>query len=387
MSQSFDVVIIGGGLAGLSLAVTLRDSRFSVAVVEGRVPVLPDGWDTRIYAVNSANASFLNALGVWQHFPLSRVAPVREMMIKGDAGGRLKFSAYDSGVSELAWILEASLMQQALWGAAKAQGNLSLFCPVRPMALAITPDLASLTLEDGRHLSAKLIVAADGADSWARQAAGIDVVFKPYRHMGVVANFACEQAHGDTAFQWFREDGVLAYLPLPGGNRISIVWSTADEHANELLALSADEFCRQVAAAGEQRLGKLELLTPPAGFPLRLMRAPRTVGPRLALIGDAAHAIHPLSGHGINLGFQDAQVLGELLASCPAHIDCGDQGWLRRYERSRAEQVFALQSVTHGLQRLFLPRNATLAALRNTGLNFTNALPVIKSLLVRYALA
>ncbi len=386
MNQDFDVVIVGGGLAGLALAVALRASRLSVAMVEGRVPVTPDGWDARIYAVSPANARFLEEIGIWQHFQASRLAPVRAMKIYGDAGGRLDFSAYDSGVGELAWIIEASLMQCELWETARRQGNVSLFCPARPQSLAIQADAAHLVLEDGRKLGARLVVAADGADSWTRQAAGIEVTFMPYHQTGVVANFACEKPHRDTACQWFRTDGVLAYLPLPGGKLISIVWSTAEEHAGELLALPAEEFCRRVASAGGQRLGELSLVTPPAAFPLRLMRAPRTVAPRLALIGDAAHAIHPLSGHGINLGFQDARVLAEVLATCPDYVDCGDEWWLRRYERARIEEVLALQSLTHGLQRLFLPRAAPLSLLRNAGLNLINVLPVVRDTLVRYAL-
>ncbi len=228
-------------------------------------------------------------------------------------------------------------------------------------------------------------MAADGADSWTRAAAGIDVSFKPYEQHGVVANFATERPHREVACQWFRDDGVLAYLPLPG-NLISIVWSTPADHAAELLALSPELFCDRVADAGGRRLGALSLVTPPAGFPLRLMRAPRMVAPRLALIGDAAHAIHPLSGHGINLGYQDARVLAETLMALPAHIDCGDLNWLRRFERARKEEVVALQSVTDGLQRLFSLPGQPFSLLRNAGLNFTHRLPVVKDLLVRYAM-
>jgi len=386
MDQNFDVVIVGGGLAGLSLAVALRASRLSIAMVEGHAPVAPEGWDTRIYAVSPANRRFLEEIGIWRHFDASRLAPVRTMEIHGDAGGRLDFSAYDSGVDELAWIVEASLMQRELWETARRQGNVKLFCPARPQTLAIQAETAHLVLEDGRKLGARLVVAADGADSWTRQAAGIEVAFKPYGQMGVVANFSCEKPHRDTAFQWFRGDGVLAYLPLPGGKLISIVWSTAAEHARELLALLTEAFCRRVASASGERLGELSLVTPPAAFPLRLMRAPRTIAPRLALLGDAAHTIHPLSGHGINLGFQDARVLAEVLSACPDYADFGDEWWLRRYERARCEEVLALQSATHGLQRLFLPRAAPLARLRNAGLNLVNALPVVRDALVRYAL-
>lgn len=384
--MKFDIAIVGGGLAGLALAVALRDSRLSVALVEGRLPVRPDGWDARIYAISPANARFLARIGVWSHLERQRMEAVRHMSIAGDADGRLDFSAYDSGVDELAWIIEASLMQAELWESAKRQANLQLFCPARPAGLNLAAEAAELSLADGRQISARLVVAADGADSWTRQAAGIEVSFKPYGQHGVVANFETERPHRGVAYQWFRNDGILAWLPLPG-DRISIVWSTPQAHAEELLALPAEEFSARVAAAGGGQLGALRMITPPAGFPLRLMRAPRTVQPRLALIGDAAHAIHPLSGHGINLGFQDAAVLADVLRQQPGHVDCGELALLRRYERARLEDVVALQGVTDGLQRLFATMAPPVSLLRNAGMNLTNRLPVIKDALVRYALA
>ncbi|MBI4985848.1 MAG: UbiH/UbiF family hydroxylase [Rhodocyclales bacterium] len=383
--MDFDVAIVGGGLAGLALAVALRTSRLEVALVESKPPATPPGWDARVYAVSPGSARFLDDIGIWPHLDQTRIAPVRQMEIHGDAGGRLDFSAYDSGVGELAWILESALLQQELWESAKRQANLTLLCPAVPADLAFAAEAAALVLADGRRLRAKLVVAADGADSWTRAKAGIDVAFRPYGQLGVVANFACAKAHRDTACQWFREDGVLAYLPLPG-NFVSMVWSTPEAHARELLALAPQALCASVAQAGGDRLGKLELVTPAAGFPLRLMRAPRVVAPRLALIGDAAHTIHPLSGHGINLGFQDARVLAEVLTQRPDHVDCGDERWLRRYERSRKEEVVALQSVTDGLQKLFAHPGLPLAVLRNLGLNLTQRLPAVKNALVRYAM-
>lgn len=383
--MDFDVVIVGGGLAGLSLAVALKRSRLSIGLVEGRAPVPADGWDARIYAISPANARFLTDIGAWRHLDPARIQPVRTMEVYGDAGGRLDFSAYDAGVAELAWIIEASLMQLELWETTRRQGNVTLLCPGVPRSLTFTGEAATLTLADGKQLRSRLVVAADGADSWTRAAAGIEVAFKPYEQHGVVANFSTEKPHREVACQWFRHDGVLAYLPLPG-NLISIVWSTPPEHAAELLALPPESFCDRVADAGGRRLGALSLVTPPAGFPLRLMRAPRMVAPRLALIGDAAHAIHPLSGHGINLGFQDARVLAETLIQEPEHVDCGDLTWLRRFERARKEEVIALQTVTDSLQRLFALPGQPFALLRNAGLNFTHRLPVVKDLLVRYAM-
>ncbi len=385
-TMKFDVLIVGGGLAGLSLAVALRRTQLSVGVIEGRGPAAANDWDVRIYAVSPANQRFLDEIGVWSHLDACRVSRVEAMEIHGDAAGRIDFSAYDAGADELAWIVESGAMQAELWESAKRQANVTLLCPAHPDALSFTAEDARIALGDGRRVEAALIVAADGADSWTRQAAGIQVRFKDYGQCGVVANFQTERPHRGKAFQWFRTDGVLAYLPLPG-NMISVVWSTSQLHAAELLALSADVFGLRVAEAGKQQLGELSLVTPPAAFPLRLMRAPRSIAPRLALVGDAAHTIHPLSGHGINLGFRDAKALAELLNAKPSHIDCGDLMLLRRYERARKEEVVALQFATDGLQRLFAPDLRLLSAVRNFGLNLTNGMPVIKDLLVRYALS
>ena len=381
----FDLIIIGGGLAGASLAVALRDTRLRIALIESQAPTRPAGWDARIYAVSPANADFLERIGAWKHLDPGRMAPIRSMDVVGDRGGRIEFSAYDTGVPELGWILESSLMACEFWESLKRQSNVTLFCPARPHALHWHADTAELELDNGQRLSARLIVGADGRDSWTRQQAGLEAITTPYGEKGVVANFATEKPHRHVAYQWFRDDGVLAYLPLPG-NRMSIVWSTPDAHADALCALPADELCQRVAAAGEHRLGRLECLTPAAAFPLRLIRVPRTVAPRLALLGDAAHGIHPLSGHGINLGFQDVRVLAELLAGAPNWQDIGDERFLQRYQRARREEIVLMQGTTDRLRRLFRSPNALLGTLRNVGLSATNQLPFIKNTLARYAL-
>ena len=384
--MKFDVLIVGAGLAGAALAAALRGSNLKIGVIEARPPSRPAGWDPRIYAISPANVEFLSAIGIWQHLDTARMAPVYDMEIHGDAGGRLDFSAYDSGLRELAWIVESSLMQQELWETIKRQHNVTLIWPASPAALAIDDSAAHLTLSDGRRIEARLIVAADGRDSWVRQAAGIGARNTPYGEKGVVANFRCEKPHRDTAIQWFRKDGVLAYLPLPE-QHMSMVWSAPDALADELVALSPDALCAKVAEAGEHRLGALTPATPAAAFPLRLMRVDSAVKPRLALIGDAAHAIHPLSGHGINLGYQDARALAEQLATLPAWRDPGELPVLRAYARARAEETALLQYTTHGLNRLFKPADPLLSGLRNFGLNLTNRLPVLRNALVRYAIA
>jgi ubiquinone biosynthesis UbiH/UbiF/VisC/COQ6 family hydroxylase len=384
-----DIVIVGGGLAGLALAAALRSSRYSVAVVEGRAPQVPQGLDARVYAISPANAAFLSDIGIWRHLDANRLQVVERMEVFGDTSGRIAFSAYDSGVSELAWIAESSLLHQELWETVKRQPNVQLLCPAKPEALEMGEHAATLHLADGRTLVADLVVAADGADSWTRKALGVDVDFRHYEQLGVVANFACSKPHRGTAYQWFINDGqgggVLAWLPLPG-NRISMVWSTPKIQGEALCKLSPEALCQRVAEAGQDLLGDMELITPPVGFPLRLMRAPRMVGPRFALVGDAAHAIHPLSGHGINLGFQDAKVLADTLSGLRPFEHCGDMLSLRPYERSRKEEIVALQTMTDSLQRLFVTQIGPLVWLRNTGMNLTGKLPVLRDALVRYAL-
>jgi ubiquinone biosynthesis UbiH/UbiF/VisC/COQ6 family hydroxylase len=387
--MQFDVVIVGGGLAGLALACALRDTRLKIALVESRAPAPAAGWDARVYAISPANADFLRRIGAWKHLDAARIAPVHAMKVRGDGDSRLDFSAYEAGVPELGWILESSLMACELWENVKRQGNLTLLCPASPQSMDMGSEAVVLTLSDGRTLSSRLLIGADGRDSWVREAAGLNAVNTPYGEMGVVANFTCERPHRGIARQWFRDDGVLAWLPLAGGDgihRISIVWSTPDAHAEALLALPGDELAERVAAAGNHELGKLAPLTPAAAFPLRLMRVPRCVASRLALVGDAAHGIHPLSGHGINLGYQDARVLAELLAATPEWQDIGSERLLQRYQRARREETILMQYTTHTLHQLFREKLPGLKPLRNIGMNLTNALPVLKTQLVRFAI-
>lgn len=383
--QQFDLIIVGGGLAGASLAVALRDSSLRIALVETAPPRRPDGWDARIYAVSPANVTFLDSIGAWRHLDTGRIAPIAAMKVFGDAGGALEFSAFETGVPDLGCIVESSLMACELWESLKRQSNLRLFVGHKPAELEFRDEVAVLRLSDGEVLSAALLVGADGRDSWVRQAAGLSAHDRHYGEKGVVANFSVARPHRNVAWQWFRDDGVLAYLPLPG-QRISIVWSAPDALADELCALSPEAFCERVEEAGGGVLGRLELLTPAQAFPLRLMRVPEIVARRLALVGDAGHGIHPLSGHGINLGFQDAQALATRLLAAAAWEDIGELRFLQGYQRARREEIALLQTTTDALRRLFAAQSSLLRPLRNLGLNFTNRLPVAKSVLVRYAL-
>jgi 2-octaprenylphenol hydroxylase len=378
-----DVAIVGGGLVGASLAATLSGNDRSIALIERGAPRTPaSDWDSRIYALTPASVAFLDGLGAWKSMDSRRIAAIHDMRIFGDGGrSRLEFSAYDAGLPALAATAESGRLQQALWQVLERQDNLDLLCPAVPARLIRGADRVEIVLDNGDTVAAKLVVGADGADSWLRAAAGIETSNTGYGQLGVVANFAGERDHRHTAFQWFRRDGVLAWLPLPE-RRLSVVWSTPEAHARELLALPQAAFCERVAEAGGRALGGLEPVTAPAAFELRRMSAASMVQPRIALVGDAAHVVHPLAGQGINLGFGDAHSLADVLHGA---ADPGDWLLLRRYERARAEDILALRWVTDGLFRLFASDAPISGRIRNVGLNLANSNPVIKTLLARRA--
>ena len=389
--MEFDIVIIGGGLVGASLSAALKSSGLKLALVEGQsLPTLSeainsDVWDSRIYAVTPGNAEFLQQCGAWQKLDMSRVQQVEEMRVFGDTGAELDFSAYQVGAAELTFILESGLLQRALWDQLQQQENLTLLNPARCEELTWHPEAAHLKLQDGREIKAKLIVGADGRDSWVRHQAGMPETPTPYHQHGVVANFSVSKPHHGTAYQWFKPESILALLPLPG-KRVSIVWSVSPERSAELLALTQDELCEQVSNASQGQLGELQVITPPAAFALRVLNLAHITKPRLALVGDAAHNVHPLAGQGVNLGFRDARQLAEVLLQRTGQSDCGDIKLLRTYEKARREDILSMQLTTDALKHLFINDNPLLRKLRNLGLNATNRITTLKKMLARHAL-
>ena len=387
----FEVAIAGAAVVGAALARALRGTRVALISQERR-PEAPGtaGFDPRVYAISPANAVFLARLGAWSAIPEARRTPVHAMRVYGDDGESLiEFDAYRTGCSELAWIVEDRLLQDALWRGLESQDGLSLFCASSLQELETTGPRAGLSLKDGRKLSAQLVVGADGARSLVRAQAGIPVAERGYGQNAVVANFACGRPHRNVAFQWFqgaqKGGAVLALLPLPG-DHVSMVWCTADAEAARLLALAPAALSREVAVASRESVGELALVTPQRGFALQQLAAGRLVAPRVALVGDAAHVIHPLAGQGANLGLQDARVLAEVLGGREPGRDPGDLRLLRRYERARAENILAMRTTVHGLFRLFDARGAGISRLRNAGLNLADRIPVLKNLLMRHAM-
>jgi len=387
--ERHDVVVAGAGLPGLATATALARAGLDVALADraALACALPDApsWDPRVYAISPGSAAFLQRIGAWQHLPLDRMAAVESMSIEGDGGGALAFSAYDLGERALAWIVEERALRAALVQAAHAAG-VAVRAPAAFEALTWSANDASIALGDGTTLAAFLVVGADGLNSWVRRAAGLLAAPRAYAQTALVATLGCDDAHHGCARQWFKVDGgVLAWLPLPG-RRISIVWSAPDALADELRALPPDGFAARVAAAGNVALGRLRLEGTVGAFPLQYLRLPTSVAHRLALVGDAAHGVHPLAGQGVNLGLGDADALATVIAERGPVADPGAPVLLTRYARRRAEPVLAMQAVTDGLARLFAVPTPWLRLLRNAGLSAVDRLPLVKRVLAQPAL-
>ena len=391
MTSDHDVTIVGAGPVGLALAVSLARADLAVAIVDRNAISAGDfgsetSSDTRVYAVSPGSAEFLRSLGVWQRLPRERIEAIEAMEIFGDAQGRLSFSAYELGERALAWIVENRELNAALVAAIHTEPRIEVVAPNAPLAISWNADEAELRLADGRALKSRLIVGADGVYSWVRAQAGMRQEPRPYGQCAVVANFAIEHAHRGRAFQWFYDDdGVMAWLPLPGKN-MSMVWSAPEALAAELLVAEPAKLAERVELNGGAALGKLEPTTPATSFPLVFLRLPTVIAHRLALVGDAAHGVHPLAGQGMNLGFGDAAALAATLRGRGAITDPGAPILLQSYVRKRAAAVLAMQAATDGLARLFRLSGPWMRALRNRGMSTVDALRPLKKLLAQPAL-
>ncbi len=364
---------------GLSVALVTNERRAPAAARSG-------AFDARVYALSPGNVSFLQDMRAWQALPEDRLTPVHAMRVFGDrAGAEISFDAYRAGVPELAWTIEDSVLQEAMWRALDGRENVAVFAPAECENLSFDSKGVALRLRDGRELESALVVGADGAHSFVREQAGIESAARDYGQAAVVANFECEKPHSNTAFQWFQGGPVLALLPLPG-RRVSMIWSLPGAEAEKISRLEPRALCRAVEAAAGQALGALSLVTRARSYPLRRLSARRMAGPRVVLAGDAAHVIHPLAGQGLNLGLQDARSLGAILSARELVRDAGDPRLLRRYERSRAEAILLMDALVNGLFRLFGSGGGVTARLRNAGLNLTDGIPVLKNVLMRQAM-
>ncbi len=379
------IVVCGSGIVGLATALAFARRGQQVALLGPRATISvadPALYQPRVYAISPSSQKFLASIGVWDLLPATRLTRVEAMEVFGDANGHLSLRAWHNALPELAWIIEASEIERALVQAVQIFG----LTWITEKLVSYTPGV--LTTDHGTTLQAELFVAADGAQSPLRAAAGLTVDVRPYGAIALVAHLNAERAHLGTALQWFSRDGVLALLPLPetsDGPQVSMVWSLKTELAQSLLGLPEQErgqvLSARLAQATSGRLGQLILRSPVYGFPLTLNQSPM-IGEGLALAGDAAHRLHPLAGQGLNLGLGDVQSLVDTVAGREPFRSPGDPMVLRRYRRARAEPVLAMRCATDGLHRLFDIQSAPVAWLRNVGMNLVDRLPFVKRQLI-----
>lgn len=377
------LVVAGGGPVGLAFACAAQASEVRVLEASPARSAPSGGFDLRVFAISAGTRAFLRELGAWDRLDPQRVAPVRRMEVFGDGGARLRFAA--PAGQALAWIVEAGRLTAALEEAASQRSAIRISRSSPAIAFGAAACGAWAELAQGERVRGDLLVGADGPDSPVRTALGLETKEHAYGETAVVAHFDSERDARGMARQWFRADGVLAWLPLPG-RRISIVWSAPAAIADALAALEPAALADRVRDAGGAALGDLRLASGVARFPLRLTRVAQPVTAGAALIGDAAHAVHPLAGQGINLGFQDARALAGVLASRSPLERAGDLRVLRRFARARREDVGAMQWVTDALDRLFASRRPGAAALRNAGLGLVERIPLAKRALAARAM-
>ena len=390
-----DLIIVGAGMVGSALALALQDTGLEILLVDGGpLSVTPfdrnEAFEPRVSALSAASQRVLERLGVWPGIAARRASAYGEMQVWDGAGtGHIHFSAASVHAENLGHIVENRVVQDALLERLH-DSRIGLLANARLEQLRRSGDGWLLKLEDGRELRAPLLVAADGANSAVRRLAGCATREWDYLHHAIVTSVRCAEPHRATAWQRFTDDGPLAFLPLAAGDDphwCSIVWSCVPTEAERLMGLDDGAFCRELGKAFEQRLGAVLHADRRLCIPLRQRHAKRYVEDGLALIGDAAHSIHPLAGQGVNLGFLDVAVFAEVLQHAQARGErLADERVLSRYERRRMPHNLAMMAAMEGFERLFQADPLPLRWLRNAGLNWVDGQPEAKALFVRQAL-
>ncbi len=373
-----DITIIGAGIAGLTTACALaQKTRLSIAIIDTK-PLAqtwqPDSYHHRVSAIALSSKRIFQNIGAWQHIASHRISPFNRITVWDNASSaEVSFRAAEVGEAQLGYILENNLMQDAL-----------LSCLQQLPQVIIH---ASTTLDMSQLQHSKLIIGADGANSWVRQQAGIKLAAEDYGHDAIVATVRTAKPHEQNARQVFLQDGPLAFLPLNDSHLCSIVWSMPPEQAQATLALNDDEFKSQLSQAFSNRLGEVIETSKRFSFPLKKQRADRYIADRIALIGDAAHTVHPLAGQGLNVGLLDAAALVDVITDALHHNrDFGALQTLRRYERWRKGENALMLSGIDSIKALFCSNKQTTKALRSFGLNITQQMPLLKNLFINRAI-
>jgi len=383
--------VAGAGIVGLAFALALSEGGSSIAVIAPDAKsktvnaAATEPLETRVYALSPATRRFLEDLRIWHQLDAGRIGVATDMRVFGRDGtwSELHFGAYQSGAQALAFMVGHNALVGALKSALGFQKNVR-FVRGAVTGLEVSTD-GVVVHGDGFGLKAKLAVGADGIDSAVREAAGITSKEKSLGATGFVANFASELPHHDCAYQWFSDEGIIALLPLPG-RRVSLVWSAPEALAADLANSSPVEFASRLAPYAGKALGTLSPVSEVSSFALRRLSVGHWVKPGVALVGDAAHVIHPLAGQGLNLGLDDARVLAEILSARGPQRSLGELRLLRSFERRRKEAVMTMGTATDALNLLFGRPSGMLAPLAGLGMAALNRMPPLKNQLIGHAL-
>jgi 2-octaprenylphenol hydroxylase len=397
VKQRYELIVVGGGMTGLTLAALLAQGHAADAL---RITVIDaasrprfdadEDVALRVSAIAVGSTEILGAVGAWQAVADTRACPYEHMRVwdgddDPDGPSTLRFDADEFGVAQLGFIAENLLVQDSLLRALdRTDVNLRFDTPIR--MLEASGDRYRVQLEDGRELDADLLVGADGARSFVRESVDIDVTRRPYAQTAFVTHLRPQEPHGATARQRFLADGPLGMLPLADG-RISVVWSTTPETARQAMAAGDEELGALLTEASDEVLGELTAAGPRGTFPLCAQHARNYVLPRIALIGDAAHAVHPLAGQGANLGLADASELSTVIEEAIRKGEHpGDRPVLRRYERARKGANATMLHLMTGLNQLFAAGSPTIGEIRRAGMRLFNVSGPLRERAVRVAL-
>lgn len=391
MSQ-YDITIVGNGMVGATLACAIAANLndVSIAVIDTAAPIekpATDSFDLRVSAITRASENIYRNIGAWALIENTRISPYRDMHVWDSKGnGVVHFDSADLAEPTLGHIIENRVMLYALQQRMQAFANITVIAPARCKKLIENAEQSVLLLDDEQVITTSLLVGADGSRSWVRQQANIMVRGWDYDQAALVAYVKTEKPHQQTAWQRFMPSGPLAFLPLQDGYS-SIVWSTTPEHAEELKNMAEAEFKKALCIAADNSLGEILSCSERAVFPLRFFVTDHYIKPNLALVGDAAHTIHPLAGQGVNMGLADAAALAQTI------IDAQQQGKainafsvLRQYERWRKADNLAMMVAMDGFKNLFGSELGLVRALRNSGMNLVNNLPVVKNTVIKQAM-
>ena len=385
-----DIIVVGGGMVGAAVACGLGEAGFDIAVIERHEPLREwpaEEIDLRVSAINRGSQQLLENLGAWSAIVRRGVQPYREMRVWDNLDmGDIHFDSAAIGEADLGHIIQNRTIVAALWEQMESIANIHLYTSTTVEKMVAGGNDVSVMLESGEHLHAQLLIAADGSNSQMRDKAGIAVNIHDFHQSAVVATVTTANEHQETAWQHFLPSGPLAFLPV-SSTQCSIVWSTTDEHAAGLIEMDDAGFCKALAEASQQRLGKITHTSARAAYPLASKHAATYIGSRLALVGDAAHQVHPLAGQGVNLGFRDAALLIEIIAEAQQrNRPIASRPVLRRYERSRRGDNLVTKKSMEAINRLFSNDTPGVRQLRNLGLNITDRIAPAKAFFMRQAL-